>query len=67
MGIPLYRIKDIRVLYGQDPWGGDMIDFDCGRLQPPGSRDCCQDHQWKSGRGLQAQLRNSAGAELPQQ
>jgi len=28
MGIPLYRIKDIRVLYGETPWGDSRINFD---------------------------------------
>ncbi|KAA0716748.1 Acetyl-CoA carboxylase 2 [Triplophysa tibetana] len=28
MGIPLYRIKDIRVLYGEAPWGDKPINFD---------------------------------------
>ncbi|TRY89187.1 hypothetical protein DNTS_003788, partial [Danionella cerebrum] len=28
MGIPLHRIKDIRVLYGTQPWGDSPIDFD---------------------------------------
>ena len=28
MGIPLYRIRDIRTLYGMDPRGAEMIDFD---------------------------------------
>nr|XP_032635243.1 acetyl-CoA carboxylase 1 isoform X3 [Chelonoidis abingdonii] len=28
MGIPLYRIKDIRVMYGVSPWGDVPIDFD---------------------------------------
>ncbi|XP_078663986.1 acetyl-CoA carboxylase-like isoform X7 [Branchiostoma floridae x Branchiostoma belcheri] len=28
MGVPLYRIKDIRLLYGEDPWGDSTIDFD---------------------------------------
>jgi len=28
MGIPLYRIKDIRVLYGEEPWGDTVIDFE---------------------------------------
>ncbi|KAK0546684.1 acetyl-coenzyme-A carboxylase [Tilletia horrida] len=28
MGIPLYRIRDIRTLYGMDPRGGELIDFD---------------------------------------
>ncbi|XP_078582269.1 acetyl-CoA carboxylase-like [Branchiostoma floridae x Branchiostoma japonicum] len=28
MGVPLYRIKDIRLLYGEDPWGDTPIDFD---------------------------------------
>uniref|UniRef100_A0A8C2FAA8 acetyl-CoA carboxylase n=1 Tax=Cyprinus carpio TaxID=7962 RepID=A0A8C2FAA8_CYPCA len=28
MGIPLHRIKDIRVMYGMQPWGDSPIDFD---------------------------------------
>ncbi|XP_054857972.1 acetyl-CoA carboxylase 1 isoform X1 [Eublepharis macularius] len=28
MGIPLHRIKDIRVMYGVSPWGDTPIDFD---------------------------------------
>ena len=28
MGLPLHRIKDIRVLYGEDPWGESPIDFE---------------------------------------
>nr|XP_061801537.1 acetyl-CoA carboxylase 1-like isoform X7 [Nerophis lumbriciformis] len=28
MGIPLYRIKDIRMLYGTQPWGDTPIDFE---------------------------------------
>uniref|UniRef100_A0A3Q3ABR9 acetyl-CoA carboxylase n=1 Tax=Kryptolebias marmoratus TaxID=37003 RepID=A0A3Q3ABR9_KRYMA len=28
MGIPLYRIKDIRMLYGVQPWGDCPIDFE---------------------------------------
>lgn len=28
MGIPLYRIKDIRLLYGENPWDSMIIDFD---------------------------------------
>uniref|UniRef100_W4VRL7 Putative acetyl-coa carboxylase n=1 Tax=Corethrella appendiculata TaxID=1370023 RepID=W4VRL7_9DIPT len=31
MGIPLFRIKDIRLLYGESPWGSTVIDFE----QPP--------------------------------
>lgn len=27
MGIPLYRNKDIRLLYGEDPWADQPIDF----------------------------------------
>lgn len=27
MGIPLHRIKDIRVLYGESPWGDTPISF----------------------------------------
>lgn len=28
MGIPLHRIKDIRVMYGVSPWGDTTIDFE---------------------------------------
>lgn len=28
MGIPLYRIKDIRLLYGEVPWGDTIISFE---------------------------------------
>ncbi|KAE8634245.1 hypothetical protein XENTR_v10002237 [Xenopus tropicalis] len=28
MGVPLYRIKDIRVLYGETPWGDSPICFE---------------------------------------
>jgi len=28
MGIPLHRIKDIRVMYGVSPWGDASIDFE---------------------------------------
>ncbi|XP_072244094.1 acetyl-CoA carboxylase isoform X2 [Leuresthes tenuis] len=28
MGIPLHRIKDIRLLYGESPWGDTMINFE---------------------------------------
>ncbi|XP_072289677.1 acetyl-CoA carboxylase isoform X3 [Eucyclogobius newberryi] len=28
MGIPLYRIKDIRLLYKKDPWGDSVIEFE---------------------------------------
>lgn len=28
MGIPLYRIKDIRLLYGEAPWGDSVISFE---------------------------------------
>lgn len=36
MGIPLYRIKDIRLLYGQSPYGENSIDFSKGRARPWG-------------------------------
>ncbi|XP_039627737.1 acetyl-CoA carboxylase isoform X2 [Polypterus senegalus] len=39
MGIPLHRIKDIRVLYGETPWGDTLIDF-----QNPGSTPCPRGH-----------------------
>jgi hypothetical protein len=28
MGIPLYRLKDIRLMYGESPWASSLIDFD---------------------------------------
>lgn len=28
MGIPLFRIKDIRIMYGVSPWGDAPIDFE---------------------------------------
>jgi len=34
MGIPLHRIKDIRVLYGEEPWGDSVIDFISPRNKP---------------------------------
>jgi acetyl-CoA carboxylase/biotin carboxylase 1 len=39
MGVPLHRIKDIRVLYGEDPWGDNKIDFNTSkrRSKPKGA------------------------------
>jgi biotin carboxylase len=34
MGVPLNRIKDIRLLYGLDPWGITEIDFDNPPVPP---------------------------------
>lgn len=34
MGIPLYRIKDIRLLYGESPWDDYVINFDNPRHKP---------------------------------
>ena len=34
MGIPLHRIRDIRLLYGADPTGDSLIDFDSPEQQP---------------------------------
>ncbi|KAL2091869.1 hypothetical protein ACEWY4_011667 [Coilia grayii] len=34
MGIPLYRIKEIRVLYGECPWGDSVINFDAPECIP---------------------------------
>lgn len=34
MGLPLHHIKDIRLLYGENPWGENMIDFDQPRHKP---------------------------------
>ncbi|XP_060534242.1 acetyl-CoA carboxylase isoform X2 [Cylas formicarius] len=34
MGLPLHYIKDIRLLYGESPWGMTEIDFDTPRQKP---------------------------------
>lgn len=34
MGIPLHRIKDIRLFYGEDPFGTLPIDFNTPRVKP---------------------------------
>lgn len=34
MGIPLYRIKDIRLLYGESPWDDYVINFENPRHKP---------------------------------
>jgi len=34
MGLPLSRMKDIRQLYGESPWGDSSIDFDNPRHKP---------------------------------
>ncbi|XP_034934564.1 acetyl-CoA carboxylase isoform X3 [Chelonus insularis] len=34
MGLPLHHIKDIRLLYGESPWGDSPIDFDQPRHKP---------------------------------
>ncbi|XP_040354637.1 acetyl-CoA carboxylase isoform X4 [Ixodes scapularis] len=34
MGLPLHRIKDIRLLYGESPWGDSPIDFDVPVQRP---------------------------------
>ncbi|KAF4112774.1 hypothetical protein G5714_005319 [Onychostoma macrolepis] len=39
MGIPLYRIKDIRVLFGEAPWGDTPINF-----ESPESIPCPRGH-----------------------
>ncbi|XP_053202232.1 acetyl-CoA carboxylase-like isoform X2 [Panonychus citri] len=36
MGLPLYRIKDIRLLYGESPLNDKPIDFRFGRAYPRG-------------------------------
>ncbi|XP_037672903.1 acetyl-CoA carboxylase 2 isoform X2 [Choloepus didactylus] len=37
MGVPLYRLKDIRLLYGESPWGVTPISFETP-LNPPLAR-----------------------------
>ncbi|KAG7295683.1 hypothetical protein JYU34_021966 [Plutella xylostella] len=34
MGLPLYHIKDIRLLYGESPWGTSCIDLDTPAQRP---------------------------------
>lgn len=34
MGIPLHRIKDIRLLYGETPWGDTIINFETPGCMP---------------------------------
>uniref|UniRef100_A0A8C2XAT9 acetyl-CoA carboxylase n=1 Tax=Cyclopterus lumpus TaxID=8103 RepID=A0A8C2XAT9_CYCLU len=34
MGIPLHRMKDIRLLYGETPWGDTIIDFEAPECMP---------------------------------
>ena len=34
MGIPLNRIKDIRMMYGMQPWGDSPIDFEAMSTLP---------------------------------
>ncbi|XP_022053957.2 acetyl-CoA carboxylase isoform X2 [Acanthochromis polyacanthus] len=34
MGIPLHRIKDIRMLYGESPWGDTIINFENPEFMP---------------------------------
>lgn len=36
MGLPLHCIKDIRLLFGESPWGDNKIDFSKGRARPWG-------------------------------
>ena len=38
MGVPLYRIKDIRLLYGEDPWGDASINFENPAMGQPTPR-----------------------------
>lgn len=34
MGVPLNRIKDIRLLYGESPWGDSIISFETPECMP---------------------------------
>ena len=40
MGIPLHRIRCIRVLYGNSPWGTNPIDFDNPEVLPRPKGHC---------------------------
>jgi hypothetical protein len=37
MGIDLHRIKDIRLLYGKDPFGQTSIDFETSHIKSQSS------------------------------
>lgn len=39
MGLPLHLIPDIRKMYGRDPHGKDVIDFDNGKLTTERDRE----------------------------
>ncbi|KAL7986961.1 hypothetical protein Chor_005880 [Crotalus horridus] len=51
MGIPLHRIKDIRVMYGASPWGDTPIDFDSSAHVP-----CPRGHGFKPSSGTVQEL-----------
>lgn len=40
MGIPLHRIRCVRVLYGESPWGDNSIDFEAPRKKPVPKGHC---------------------------
>ena len=40
MGIPLHRIRCIRLLYGESPWGETEIDFDAPKNPPTPKGHC---------------------------
>ncbi len=73
MGIPLYSIRDIRTLYGMDPRGNEVIDFDFASPSPsrpsaslsPGSRRRLPYHCREPRHWLQARHGCSDRAQLP--
>ncbi|KAK3859492.1 hypothetical protein Pcinc_034403 [Petrolisthes cinctipes] len=40
MGIPMHRIRCVRVLYGESPWGDNTIDFDQPKRKPVPKGHC---------------------------
>ena len=40
MGIPLHRIRCVRLLYGESPWGDSVIDFDNPTKKPVPKGHC---------------------------
>lgn len=44
MGIPLHRIKDVRLLYGENPWAKNLINYPqyYGKLKPRGHVIACR-------------------------
>ncbi|XP_042208168.1 acetyl-CoA carboxylase-like [Homarus americanus] len=40
MGIPMHRIRCVRILYGESPWGDNVIDFEQAKNKPVPKGHC---------------------------